>query len=87
MRFIDNFSRGKRGSSSAEYFLRLGYAVIFLHRKNTLQPFLRHFSVAEVLQWMELTPHASSSPDKWQCEEIDSALGCCSTCPVLYTRA
>ena len=72
VRFIDNFSRGTRGSSSAEYFLRLGYAVIFLHRKGTLEPFLRHFSVADLLQWMELIPQANSSPDEWQCEEVET---------------
>ncbi|KAJ5692311.1 Phosphopantothenate--cysteine ligase CAB2 [Penicillium macrosclerotiorum] len=32
VRFIDNFSAGTRGATSAEYFLQQGYAVIFLHR-------------------------------------------------------
>lgn len=44
VRFIDNFSSGKRGSSSAEYFLSKGYAVIFLHRATSLRPFDRHFN-------------------------------------------
>lgn len=44
VRFIDNFSRGTRGASSAEKFLNKGYAVIFLHRSQTLEPFLRHFN-------------------------------------------
>ena len=45
MRFLDNFSAGTRGSSSAEHFLRTGdYAVIFLHRQHSLQPFSRHYS-------------------------------------------
>ena len=73
VRFIENFSQGTRGSSSAESFLRLGYAVIFLYRKNTLQPFLRHFKVADLLQWIELTPGDSSSPDGWHCEAVDCA--------------
>src|ERR1700712_2715570 len=30
VRFIDNFSAGTRGATSAEYFLDAGYAVIFL---------------------------------------------------------
>eukprot|EP00158_Paraphelidium_tribonemae_P008666 Partr_v1_DN28646_c1_g1_i2_m49944 putative phosphopantothenate-cysteine ligase len=42
VRFLDNFSQGTRGASSAEYFLRLGYAVIFMHRAHSLQPFARH---------------------------------------------
>lgn len=45
MRFLDNFSAGTRGSASAEHFLRTGnYAVIFLHRQHSLQPFSRHYS-------------------------------------------
>ncbi|XP_065827706.1 uncharacterized protein [Oscarella lobularis] len=43
VRFIDNFSAGTRGSASAEYFLELGYAVVFFHRKHSLRPFHRHF--------------------------------------------
>ncbi|KAJ1979672.1 Phosphopantothenate--cysteine ligase cab2, partial [Dimargaris xerosporica] len=44
VRFIDNFSAGTRGAASAEYFLQAGYAVIFMHRERSLQPFNRHFS-------------------------------------------
>ncbi|CDO70972.1 hypothetical protein BN946_scf184830.g4 [Trametes cinnabarina] len=36
VRFLDNFS--------AEYFLKAGYAVIFMHRQFSLQPFSRHYS-------------------------------------------
>lgn len=35
---------GTRGATSAEYFLQAGYAVIFLHRQFSLQPFSRHYS-------------------------------------------
>ena len=44
VRFIDNFSAGTRGATSAEYFLESGYAVIFLHRQFSLLPYSRHFS-------------------------------------------
>ncbi|KZZ91603.1 phosphopantothenate-cysteine ligase [Ascosphaera apis ARSEF 7405] len=44
VRFIDNFSAGTRGATSAEHFLREGYAVIFLHRQFSLLPFSRHYS-------------------------------------------
>jgi len=44
VRFVDNFSGGGRGSASAEYFIEHGYAVIFLFRKTSLQPFVRHFT-------------------------------------------
>jgi len=49
VRFIDNFSAGTRGSASAEYFLRSGYAVVFLHRANSLKPFDRHFQAGSSL--------------------------------------
>lgn len=41
VRFIDNFSSGNRGAASTEYFLKAGYAVIFLFRRETVQPFCR----------------------------------------------
>ncbi|KAJ2901092.1 Phosphopantothenate--cysteine ligase cab2 [Coemansia aciculifera] len=44
VRFVDNFSAGTRGSSSAEQFLAMGYAVVFLYREQSLQPFNRHYS-------------------------------------------
>eukprot|EP01130_Rhizamoeba_saxonica_P004253 TRINITY_DN1744_c0_g1_i2.p1 TRINITY_DN1744_c0_g1~~TRINITY_DN1744_c0_g1_i2.p1 ORF type:complete len:297 (+),score=65.58 TRINITY_DN1744_c0_g1_i2:46-936(+) len=44
VRYIDNFSSGTRGATSAELFLKHGYAVIFLNRKYSIQPFSRHFN-------------------------------------------
>ncbi|AMD20508.1 HDL236Wp [Eremothecium sinecaudum] len=44
VRFIDNFSAGTRGASSAEQFLYNGYSVIFLHREFSLTPFNRSFT-------------------------------------------
>jgi hypothetical protein len=44
VRFIDNFSTGTRGATSAECFLAQGYAVLFLHRKSSKLPFTRAFS-------------------------------------------
>ncbi|KAF9432195.1 hypothetical protein BGZ76_011137 [Entomortierella beljakovae] len=55
VRFIDNFSAGTRGATSAEYFLQEGYAVIFMHRQFSLQPYSRHYShsVNCFLEFME----------------------------------
>ena len=39
VRFIDNFSTGSRGSKSVECFLEDKYAVIFMHRKGSMEPF------------------------------------------------
>ncbi|KAF2867972.1 phosphopantothenate-cysteine ligase-like protein [Massariosphaeria phaeospora] len=44
VRYIDNFSAGTRGATSAEYFLANGYAVVFLHRQFSLLPYSRHYS-------------------------------------------
>lgn len=54
VRFIDNFSIGTRGASSVEYFLEHGYAVIFLHRQGSLQPFSRNFPSHDVLDLLQL---------------------------------
>ncbi|KAF0450497.1 DFP-domain-containing protein [Gigaspora margarita] len=56
VRFIDNFSAGTRGATSAEYFLEMGYAVIFMHRQFSLQPYSRHYSHSKncFLDFMEL---------------------------------
>ena len=42
VRFIENFSTGSRGASSAEYFLKNQYFVIYLHRKGCVFPFTKH---------------------------------------------
>ena len=70
VRFIDNFSAGTRGATSAEYFLQEGYAVIFLHRQYSLLPYSRHYSHSTncFLDFMdEGTPSSgasnSTSPD------------------------
>jgi phosphopantothenate-cysteine ligase len=46
VRFIDNFSRGERGASSAEVFLMKGYRVIYLYRAGSIFPFTRNFRKA-----------------------------------------
>jgi len=42
VRSLENFSTGNRGAASTEWFLRSGYAVIFLTRKGSVGPFGRH---------------------------------------------
>ena len=39
VRYIDNFSTGQRGANMAELFISCGYAVVFVHRKGSIQPF------------------------------------------------
>ena len=50
VRFIDNFSKGTRGATSAEYFTNEGYAVIFLTRAMSIQPFTRHLQPDMMLE-------------------------------------
>ena len=63
---MDNFSAGTRGATSAEYFLEAGYAVIFMHRQFSLQPFSRHYSHStnpflDLLEIEETTTTSESS--------------------------
>ena len=44
---------GTRGSASTEYFLENSYAVIFLYRKKTLQPFERRYNAVNLLDIIE----------------------------------
>lgn len=65
VRFVDNFSAGTRGSASAEYFLDHGYAVIFMHRLKSLEPFTRHFTgqqFFDMLDVSETSENNESSP-------------------------
>ncbi|KAF4366246.1 hypothetical protein G4B88_030424 [Cannabis sativa] len=53
VRYIDNFSSGHRGATSTEYFVKAGYAVIFLHRRGTFQPFCRSLPDDPLLECFE----------------------------------
>lgn len=55
VRFVDNFSAGSRGSASAEYFLEHDYAVIFMYRLKSLEPFTRHFVGHKILDMLNVT--------------------------------
>ncbi|KAM6947454.1 LOW QUALITY PROTEIN: phosphopantothenate--cysteine ligase [Lycodopsis pacificus] len=61
VRFLDNFSSGRRGASSAEYFMDSGYAVIFLHRHRSLYPYARMFSNINMLDALKFSGGGASS--------------------------
>ncbi|XP_072949754.1 phosphopantothenate--cysteine ligase [Epargyreus clarus] len=69
VRFVDNFSAGKRGAASAEYFLEHGYAVIFMHRQKSLEPFTRHFSGQKLLDMLVMSDRG---PNTTICVKPDS---------------
>lgn len=60
VRFVDNFSAGTRGSVSAEYFLEHGYAVIFMYRVKSLEPFSRHFVGQKFLDMLQETENSEN---------------------------
>lgn len=61
VRFVDNFSAGTRGSASAEYFLDHGYAVIFMHRLKSLEPFTRHFTGQQIFDMLDINQSSQST--------------------------
>lgn len=61
VRFVDNFSAGTRGSASAEYFLDHEYAVIFMHRQKSLEPFTRHFTGQQFFDMLDVAETDSES--------------------------
>ncbi|KAL5779582.1 hypothetical protein ACOSQ2_010319 [Xanthoceras sorbifolium] len=55
VRYIDNFSSGHRGAASTEYFVKAGYAVIFLYRRGTCQPYCSSLPDDAFLECFEFT--------------------------------
>lgn len=74
VRFIDNFSRGTRGAASAEKFLKSGYAVIFLHRAQTLEPHMRHFDARLTFETMTECLASEDDDDKLALEPLHNLL-------------
>ncbi|CAG9809198.1 unnamed protein product [Chironomus riparius] len=74
VRFVDNFSAGSRGSSSAEYFLQNNYAVIFLFRTKSLEPFTRHFSGQQFLDMLEISDNNENSNINVRPDSVDVLL-------------
>ncbi|PIN05241.1 putative protein with similarity to phosphopantothenoylcysteine synthetase/decarboxylase [Handroanthus impetiginosus] len=59
IRYIDNFSSGHRGATSTEYFLKAGYAVVFLYRRGTYQPYCRSLPEDPLLECFEVTSESN----------------------------
>ncbi|KAF8065879.1 phosphopantothenate--cysteine ligase 1 [Scenedesmus sp. PABB004] len=53
VRFIDNFSAGTRGAMSTEEFLEAGYAVVFLTRTGSIQPFTQDLPLTETVPLLQ----------------------------------
>ncbi|XP_065183470.1 phosphopantothenate--cysteine ligase-like [Sycon ciliatum] len=76
VRFVDNFSSGTRGAASAEYFLQEGYAVIFLHRARSLEPFSRHWAHQSLFSILELEAEASGKATAVVKSSVASDVSC-----------
>ncbi|CAG9460296.1 unnamed protein product [Pedinophyceae sp. YPF-701] len=66
VRFIDNFSAGTRGARSVEQFLELGYAVIFITRVGSIQPFSMGLPAVDAYQRLCTTIQPADSADSAQ---------------------
>lgn len=71
VRFVDNFSAGTRGAASAEYFLEQGYAVIFMHRLKSLEPFTRHFSGLKLLDMLDIQERGPNTSISVKPDSVD----------------
>lgn len=71
VRFVDNFSAGTRGSASAEYFLEHDYAVIFMHRLKSLEPFTRHFTGQQFFDMLDLHESGPSTTINVKPDSVD----------------
>ncbi|KAK6938202.1 DNA/pantothenate metabolism flavoprotein, C-terminal [Dillenia turbinata] len=74
VRFIDNFSSGHRGATSTEYFLKAGYAVIFLYRRGSCQPFCRSLPEEPLVECFEYTEELNVQVRKSYSEVVKSAV-------------
>ncbi|KAK9834914.1 hypothetical protein WJX81_008277 [Elliptochloris bilobata] len=79
VRFIDNFSGGTRGALSTEHFLQAGYAVIFLNRKHSIQPFTKGLPSGQILDCLTqvLEPSAAGNGAPEGSEQADRLVRAC----------
>ncbi|EES07029.1 phosphopantothenate--cysteine ligase 1 [Sorghum bicolor] len=75
VRYIDNFSSGHRGAASTEYFLKAGYAVIFVHRRGSCQPFSRFLPDDSFLQFFDVTTDLKVQVVESQATVVKKAIG------------
>ncbi|PKI47448.1 hypothetical protein CRG98_032157 [Punica granatum] len=75
VRYIDNFSSGHRGAASTEYFIKAGYAVIFLYRRGTCQPYCGSLPDDPFLECFEFTDDAHIRAREPHSEAVKRAIG------------
>lgn len=74
VRYIDNFSSGSRGAASTEYFVKAGYAVVFLYRRGTYQPYCRALPDDPLLECFESTGNSQIQVQEQHSEAVKQAI-------------
>uniref|UniRef100_A0A1J3I2N2 Phosphopantothenate--cysteine ligase 2 n=1 Tax=Noccaea caerulescens TaxID=107243 RepID=A0A1J3I2N2_NOCCA len=74
VRYIDNFSSGNRGAASTENFVKAGYAVIFLYRRGTCQPYCRSLPDDPFLECFEFPDKTNIQVHTSHLEAVKSAV-------------
>ncbi|BAF09125.1 phosphopantothenate--cysteine ligase 1 [Oryza sativa Japonica Group] len=75
VRYIDNFSSGHRGAASTEYFLKAGYAVIFLHRRGSCQPYCRFLPDDSFLKFFDVDAESKVQVAECHAPVVKKAIG------------
>ncbi|KAK2659577.1 hypothetical protein Ddye_006110 [Dipteronia dyeriana] len=74
VRYIDNFSSGYRGAASTEYFVKAGYAVIFLYRRGSCQPYCRSLPDNAFLECFEFSHESNIQVRETYSEAVKRAI-------------
>ncbi|XP_062219406.1 phosphopantothenate--cysteine ligase 1-like [Phragmites australis] len=75
VRYIDNFSSGHRGAASTEYFLKAGYAVIFVHRRGSCQPYCRFLPDDSFLKFFDVNAESKVQVAESHAAIVEKAIG------------
>ncbi|XP_021898559.1 phosphopantothenate--cysteine ligase 2-like isoform X3 [Carica papaya] len=74
VRYIDNFSSGHRGATATEYFVKAGYAVIFLYRRGSYQPYCSCLPDDPFLECFKLTDESNVQVREAYSEAVKRAI-------------
>ncbi|PHU20261.1 Phosphopantothenate--cysteine ligase 2 [Capsicum chinense] len=74
VRYIDNFASGHRGAASTEYFLKMGYSVVFLYRRGSCQPFCSNLPEDPLLECFSVADDSSIEVDALHAETVKRAI-------------
>ncbi|XP_048602630.1 phosphopantothenate--cysteine ligase 2 isoform X1 [Brassica napus] len=85
VRYIDNFSSGNRGAASTENFVKAGYAVIFLFRRGTCQPYSRSLPDDPFLECFQFPDNTNIQVNASHVEAVKMAVMDQQAVRIVYT--